>query len=70
VKAQVHTLGGFSAHAGQTDLLAWFDVVAPSQPRVVLTHGENMQRGMLAKLIEQRHLVKPELPDLNAVIEL
>src|SRR5512137_2812104 len=29
VKAQVHTLGGFSAHAGQTDLLKWFSVVAP-----------------------------------------
>ena len=25
VKARVHTLGGFSAHAGQKDLLAWFE---------------------------------------------
>ena len=70
VKAQVHTLGGFSAHAGQTDLLAWFDVIAPSQPRAVLTHGENPQREILAKLIEQRHQLKPQLPELNEVIEL
>jgi len=70
VKAQVHTLGGFSAHAGQTDLLAWFSAIAPSQPRVVLTHGENMQRGILAKLIEERHQLKPQLPELNGVIEL
>jgi len=70
VKAQVHTLGGFSAHAGQTDLLAWFNAIAPSQPRVVLTHGENMQRGILAKLIEQRHQLKPQMPELNEVIEL
>ena len=27
VKAGVHTLGGFSAHAGQTDLLTWFSSV-------------------------------------------
>ena len=70
VKAQIHTLGGFSAHAGQTDLLAWFNVIAPSKPRVVLTHGENMQRGILAKLIEQRFELKPQLPELNEVIEL
>ena len=70
VRAQIHTLGGFSAHAGQTDLLAWFDVIAPSRPRVVLTHGENMQRGILAKLIEQRHQLKPQMPELNEVIEL
>jgi metallo-beta-lactamase family protein len=33
VKAQVHTLGGFSAHAGQTDLLNWFSAIAPSKWR-------------------------------------
>ena len=70
VKAQVHTLGGFSAHAGQTDLLAWFGAIAPSKPRVVLTHGENMQRGVLAKLIAERHQLQPQLPALNEVIEL
>jgi metallo-beta-lactamase family protein len=70
VKAHIHTLGGFSAHAGQTDLLAWFNAIAPCQPRVVLTHGENMQRGILAKLIEQRYQLKPQLPNLNEVIEL
>ncbi len=70
VKAQVHTLGGFSAHAGQTDLLAWFGAIAPSRPRVVLTHGENPQREILAKLIDQQYQLKPQLPELNEVIEL
>ena len=40
VKAQIHTLGGFSAHAGQTDLLPGSSAITPSKPRVVLTHGE------------------------------
>ena len=70
VKAQVHTLGGFSAHAGQTDLLAWLQVIAPCKPRVVLTHGENEPRSILAKLIEQRYKLKPLLPDLNEAIEV
>lgn len=70
VKAQIHTLGGFSAHAGQKDLLAWFDALAPSRPRVVLTHGENEPRETLAKLIQQRHGLQPELPKENDVIEL
>ncbi len=70
VKAQVHTLGGFSAHAGQTDLLAWFSAIAPSRPRVALTHGENAPREKLAKLIQQRFKLKPQLPELNEGIEL
>jgi len=37
VKATIHTLDGNTAHAGQTDLMRWFDVIAPSKPRVVLT---------------------------------
>jgi metallo-beta-lactamase family protein len=70
VKAKVHTLGGFSAHAGQTDLMHWFSIVAPSKPRVILTHGEDDQRGALAKLIQQRHRLPSELPKMNETIEL
>lgn len=70
VKAQIHTLGGFSAHAGQTDLLAWFNVIAPCKPRVVLTHGENEPRAKLAQLIQQRYHLPPALPRLHEVIEL
>jgi metallo-beta-lactamase family protein len=70
VKAQIHSLGGFSAHAGQTDLLKWFADVAPVKPRVVLTHGENGPRTTLANLILDRHGLKPLLPGLGEVIEL
>ncbi len=70
VKAQIHTLGGFSAHAGQTDLLNWFSVIAPCKPRVVLTHGEDGPRGELARLIQERHNLRATLPGLGEVIEL
>jgi metallo-beta-lactamase family protein len=70
VKAQVHTLGGFSAHAGQKDLLAWFDHLAPSKPRVVLTHGEDGPRQALANQIQQRYKLKSTLPGQRETIEL
>ena len=70
VKAQIHTLGGFSAHAGQKDLLAWFAAIAPSKPRLVLTHGEDEPRKILAGLIQQRHKIKAALPRMGEVITL
>ena len=70
VKAKVHTLGGFSAHAGQTDLLTWFGNLAPSQPRVVLTHGEDGPRRELAHQLQQRFQLPSLLPNLEETIEL
>jgi metallo-beta-lactamase family protein len=70
VKARIHTLGGFSAHAGQTDLLAWFGALAPSKPRVVLTHGDDGPRNALAKLIAERYGITPELPNVGDTIIL
>jgi metallo-beta-lactamase family protein len=70
VKATIHTLGGFSAHAGQTDLMHWLDVMARSKPRVILTHGEDDQRAALARLIERRHRLPSKLPKMGEVIEI
>jgi len=70
VKAKVHTMGGFSAHAGQTDLLNWFGCIAPSKPRVVLTHGEDGPREALAKKIQQQFKLPSTLPNRRDVIEL
>lgn len=70
VKANIHTLNGFSAHAGQTDLLSWFDAIAQSMPRVVLTHGEDGPRSELAKQIRERYELECELPEMGEVIEL
>ena len=69
VKAKVHTLSGFSAHAGQTDLLGWFNVIAPGKPRVILTHGEDGPRSELSRQIQKRHRIKCEMPKMGDVIE-
>lgn len=39
VAAKVHTIGGLSAHADQTGLLAWYQCVR-GRPPVLLVHGE------------------------------
>ncbi|MGA3014044.1 MAG: MBL fold metallo-hydrolase [Bacteroidales bacterium] len=70
VKAQVHLLGGLSAHAGQSDLLRWFNVVAGSRPKVVLSHGEDKGRIPLGEIISKRYGLTPVLPEYGQVIEL
>jgi metallo-beta-lactamase family protein len=70
VKARIHTLGGFSAHAGQTHLLNWLGAMAPSSPRVILTHGEERARQGLAQRIRDRFQLVPELPEQGAVLEI
>ena len=55
---------------GQTDLLKWFECLAPKHPRVVLTHGEDRGRLPLAEIMQKRYQVKPVLPQLGDVIEV
>jgi metallo-beta-lactamase family protein len=70
VRASVHTFGGLSGHAGQTDLVRWLDSFAASKPHVLLTHGEEKGRKPLGKLIKERHKLKIDYPDLGETIEI
>jgi metallo-beta-lactamase family protein len=70
VRASIHTMGGFSAHAGQNDLLNWFAQVAPSRPRTIITHGEDRARKVFSDLITSRFGLKAERPALGDVIEI
>jgi metallo-beta-lactamase family protein len=65
VNASIHTLNGFSAHAGQTELIEWFGALAGSRPRLVLTHGEEGPRRALAAEISERYGIDATLPKLN-----
>jgi len=70
VRAGIHTLNGFSGHAGQTDLLKWVSAVAPARPRIVLTHGEDRARVPFAEKIEQQFGIRPQLAKLGEIISL
>jgi metallo-beta-lactamase family protein len=62
VRAQIHTLGGFSAHAGQTELMAWGKHCINSATTVFLTHGEDDARTVLAERLTEATGVRPYLP--------
>lgn len=70
VKAQIRTLNGFSAHAGQTELLKWFRFLAPSKPQVALTHGEARGRVPLAALIKKHYGLEAQLPSQGDIFRL
>ena len=54
VRAQVHTLGGYSAHADQAGLLA-FVAGLPRPPREIrLVHGDDDAKATLARLLRTR----------------
>jgi metallo-beta-lactamase family protein len=70
VKAAVHTLGGFSAHAGQSELLQWLAPMVRCRPRVFLTHGEARGREPLAARIRERFSLDSGLPVLGQSVAL
>jgi metallo-beta-lactamase family protein len=70
VRASIHTMGGFSAHADQKGLLDWYGTLAPSRPRTIITHGEDRAREAFSNLIQTRFGMKSERPALGDVIEI
>ncbi|AEP31367.1 MBL fold metallo-hydrolase RNA specificity domain-containing protein [Brumicola nitratireducens] len=61
VKAQIETLGGFSAHAGQDQLLDWLKGFK-NKPSVVLVHGEPMALDALSTRIWQDLNIRVKVP--------
>ncbi len=57
VRARIHTINGFSAHADQAELLAW--VKRTGAERVILTHGEETAMRAFAAKVEGASVVMP-----------
>ena len=55
IKAQVHTIGGFSAHADRDDLLAWAGNYT-TNPLFFVTHGEPRASQALSVSLQERGL--------------
>jgi len=70
VNARIHTLGGFSAHAGQTELVEWVEPLVQKGAAVVLTHGENDARNALARKLAEQFTVEARLPRKGEVVKL
>lgn len=54
VNATIHTLGGFSAHASQSQLIEWTNHFQKPRPKLYLVHGEDEAKAVLRQcLIKQ-----------------
>jgi len=54
IAAKIFTIGGFSAHAGQTEILQWLKTFDSKGTKVILIHGEVRALDTLSGLIKQR----------------
>jgi metallo-beta-lactamase family protein len=70
VKATIHTLGGFSAHAGQDQLLDWARGFKSRHPKFYLVHGEPEKAEILADRILDDVGHPARIPRLGQTIEL
>lgn len=70
VQAKIHTLGGFSAHAGQSELIEWFKPLAKCRPKLVLTHGEDRGRIPLKERMASKFDLQALTPHMKDVIEV
>jgi metallo-beta-lactamase family protein len=61
VKARIETLGGLSAHAGQSGLVAWISAFDPP-PRTLLVHGEPRAQDALAERLWRDQKLKVGIP--------
>lgn len=65
VKAHIHSLGGFSAHADQAGLLKWVGPFESNPQKVFLAHGEYEKMQVLAGKMQEKLGIKPEMPELG-----
>jgi metallo-beta-lactamase family protein len=66
VNAKIYTINGFSAHADQQEILDWVSPV-DQNTKVVITHGEEVERDALAEKLKElgfNEILKPKLKDI------
>jgi metallo-beta-lactamase family protein len=69
VEAQIHTVGGLSAHADQAGLLAWYGAFRDPPP-VCLVHGEPSAQQTLGAVLRERFRAEVRIPARGDKIKL
>lgn len=67
VRAQVHTVGGLSAHGDQDDMARWYECMA-GRPPVYLVHGEEDTRNVFTAYLRQRNGARVVCPRPGDVV--
>ena len=67
VRAAIHTMGGFSAHASQSQLVDWLNNFSAEKTRLFLVHGESDAKQALSQAA-QAHGWEVSIPSLGETI--
>jgi metallo-beta-lactamase family protein len=70
VKAEVATIGGLSAHAGQTFLVEYAQAVKGSARGIFLVHGEEKAATALQEKLDEAGMRNVVYPQLHASVEI
>ncbi|KKR06332.1 MAG: Beta-lactamase domain protein [candidate division WS6 bacterium GW2011_GWF2_39_15] len=70
VRAKIHTLGGFSAHADQNDLRYWLRGFGHTPRRVFMVHGEESVATKFAQLMHEELQVDTYVPTMYETVTL
>ena len=62
IEMQVHTITGFSAHAGRNELLSFFNNINPRPKRIIINHGEVSKCLDLASALYKINRVETNVP--------
>ncbi len=69
VRASIHTIGGFSAHADQSELLEWLRGFK-NHPEVFIVHGEESAALDFEKIVKERLGLVTHVPERDDVFEI
>lgn len=69
-RADVFTIGGLSAHAGQTTLVKYALAAKDTVKRIILVHGEEAPAMALKQKLVEAGLPEPVYPDYQEAIEI
>ena len=70
VRAEIASLQGFSAHADQSELVAWVTSLDPPPRRIFLVHGELEAAETVGELLRQRTGATVHIPEPGEEFEL
>jgi metallo-beta-lactamase family protein len=70
VKAKIHTLGGFSAHADRDGLLAWVKNIKNPKLKVFVVHGEEQSAQSFAERLKSDCGFSAHVPGWGEIIDL
>jgi metallo-beta-lactamase family protein len=69
IRAKVYTIGGFSAHADQKELLEWLGAFS-NKPKVFIVHGEESASLEFERVVRERYGLSTHVPEKGETLEI